>query len=336
MKVSVIIPIYNSEAYLEQCVDSVLSQDFDEFEVILVDDGSTDASPSIVDKFAAQDNRIRPVHKKNGGLSSARNAGLEVAVGDYVIFLDSDDWWNSDTCLRQLYDVAVQNDADFVRGEYRRVDETGSKFLGSRNFPNEIYHNKVMSPLPFLERVVQTEYYAWLYLVRRSSLGNACFRESLKYQEDVDFMFRIMILSLKCVYLPLAFYNYRFRESSMIRLDSPVKLGYTFEIPFYIHSYSGLCGSEELRSLYLRRAIMAYKMAYIDNLSKSPFYEMRRQIVEDNDIRHKNKEVVGWIRKNGLLGRYRKLFHILLLPPTISLPLVHKWHELQRGRTSRP
>ena len=93
MRFSIIIPVYNSEKYLKACVNSVLQQSYKDIEVILVDDGSKDRSPQICDTYAGQDKRIRTIHKKNGGTADARNAGLEVATGDYITFIDNDDYW---------------------------------------------------------------------------------------------------------------------------------------------------------------------------------------------------------------------------------------------------
>ncbi len=93
MTISVVVPIYNVAAYLKECVDMVLSQTYQDLEVILVDDGSTDRSGLICDEYARLDNRVKVIHKINGGLSDARNAGLNVATGEYIIFLDSDDKW---------------------------------------------------------------------------------------------------------------------------------------------------------------------------------------------------------------------------------------------------
>lgn len=109
IRYSVIIPVFRVENYLRQCVDSVLAQSFKNFEVILVDDGSPDNSPAICDEYALRDKRVHVIHKINGGLSSARNAGLDIAQGEYVMFLDSDDWWDDlealakiDECLRSV------------------------------------------------------------------------------------------------------------------------------------------------------------------------------------------------------------------------------------------
>ena len=97
MKLSVVIPVYRVESTLDRCVESVLRQHVDDMEVILVDDGSPDRCPQLCDEWARRDSRIRVVHKPNGGLSDARNAGIDIATGDYIAFVDSDDWIADDT-----------------------------------------------------------------------------------------------------------------------------------------------------------------------------------------------------------------------------------------------
>ena len=93
-EISIIVPVYNVEKYLKRCIDSILNQSFTDFELILVDDGSTDNSGEIIDEYAIKDERIKVIHKENGGLSSARNVGIEYSKGNYIAFVDSDDWEN--------------------------------------------------------------------------------------------------------------------------------------------------------------------------------------------------------------------------------------------------
>lgn len=124
--VSVIIPVYNAQKYLDQCIRSVLDQTFTDFEIILVDDGSTDDSGEICDRYGRQDSRVKVFHKPNGGSSSARNIALSEARGSYIIFLDSDDYWYVDDSLETLLNVALRENADIVRGEYKAVDENGA------------------------------------------------------------------------------------------------------------------------------------------------------------------------------------------------------------------
>ena len=109
---SIIVPVYKTKAYLNECVASVLAQSFRNFELILVDDGSPDECPQICDSYAQQDYRIRVIHKSNGGLSSARNAGLDVANGEYVLFLDSDDFWKHANLLSNIDDIIRLTKAD--------------------------------------------------------------------------------------------------------------------------------------------------------------------------------------------------------------------------------
>ena len=112
---SLIIPVYNVEAYLKQCIDSVLEQEYTDYECILVDDGSTDNSPKICDEYANHDSRFKVIHKENGGLSDARNHGLKSSEGSYIFFIDSDDYLYNQTVLSSLYDIIQTNkDCDFI------------------------------------------------------------------------------------------------------------------------------------------------------------------------------------------------------------------------------
>ena len=125
--ISVIIPVYNTEKYLKQCVESVLGQSYQSFEMILIDDGSTDFSGKICDEYSNQDKRIQVIHKSNGGQSSARNKGLDLAKGKYIYFLDSDDYL-FDTLLEKLVNTAEENNADVVFFEAQSfVDDEENK-----------------------------------------------------------------------------------------------------------------------------------------------------------------------------------------------------------------
>ena len=126
--ISVIIPVYKVEAYLTACVESVLAQTYQKIEIILVDDGSPDNCPRMCDEFAARDSRVRVIHKENGGLSSARNAGIDVARGEYLAFLDSDDLWTP-VFLERLYTALTKTGADFAVCLFRRFQGEPPKEL---------------------------------------------------------------------------------------------------------------------------------------------------------------------------------------------------------------
>lgn len=142
-KVSIVVPIYKVEKYLQRCVDSLLSQTLEDIEIILVDDGSPDRCPEMCDELAEEDYRIRVVHKKNGGLSSARNAGIRVAAGQYIGFVDSDDTVDPDM-YRKMLDVMESQKVDFVMSDYLRFPAEGEPYLKTLDIRGGRYDKDVI------------------------------------------------------------------------------------------------------------------------------------------------------------------------------------------------
>ena len=130
--ISVIVPIYGVESYLQQCVDSIINQTYNNLEIILVDDESPDNCGEMCDEYALRDSRIRVIHKKNGGLSDARNAGLNVAQGEYIVFVDSDDWMELDG-IEYMYHLAIENSADLVIGGVEKIDDETKQIITTTN-----------------------------------------------------------------------------------------------------------------------------------------------------------------------------------------------------------
>ena len=136
-KVSIVVPVYNSENYVAKTIESLLNQTLKEIEIILVNDGSTDNSGKICDEYSKKDGRIIVVHKPNGGLSDARNAGMKVVTGKYIMFLDADDLFEPDTC-EHMYKTIEETGADYVIGNYQMTDEDGTRWQNSA-FDTEKY-----------------------------------------------------------------------------------------------------------------------------------------------------------------------------------------------------
>lgn len=130
IKVSVIVPVYNSEDYVGATVDSIINQTLKDLEIILVNDGSTDNSGKICDEYAKKDERIKVVHKPNGGLADARNAGMKVVNGKYMMFIDADDLFEVDSC-EHMYNTIEKNEVDYVIGNYQMMDNDGTKWPNS-------------------------------------------------------------------------------------------------------------------------------------------------------------------------------------------------------------
>lgn len=136
-KFSIVVPVYNVEQYLERCIESLTHQTLEDIEIILVDDGSPDGCPAICDKYAAKDARIKVIHKTNGGVSAARNDGLNIATGEWIIFCDSDDWMELDAC-EFLYRIGEEKQVDVVVGDINRIK--GHEIIYNRYFANEFHY----------------------------------------------------------------------------------------------------------------------------------------------------------------------------------------------------
>lgn len=201
--ISVIVPVYNVERYLNSCVDSILSQTFVDFELLLINDGSNDSSGTICDKYAAKDSRVRVFHKKNKGVSSARNIGLDNAIGEWIAFVDSDDYIKSD----YLYSMITQSDADLIMNSFQIIDNV-QKF--DNVVSNSYYErNEIKS---FLSKYIWSANFLtpWCKLFKRELVGNIRFNTKLSYAEDTIFVFEY-ILNIQTV-RTVVNYGYQYRR----------------------------------------------------------------------------------------------------------------------------
>lgn len=209
--VSVIIPVYNVEKYLNQCVESVVSQTFKDIEIILVNDGSKDASGTLCDEWAKKDNRIKVIHKQNSGPAATRNVGTSTASGDWVLYLDSDDWYEQDNLIDTLLCNAAKNGSDIVCFNYRRF------FENSRSFSDILCHtesddvsvaymvdNKIFTSSPCLK------------LIKRSIItDNSIYFEEGILSEDIEFNAKFLLATDKISFCQECVYVYRARENSI-------------------------------------------------------------------------------------------------------------------------
>lgn len=212
MKVSFIIPIYKVEAYLNQCVDSILAQTYRDIEVIMVDDGSPDRCPEMCDTYAGQDSRVRVVHKVNGGLSDARNTGLKAATSDYVIFVDGDDFWTDEGQLAKLMNLVEENPTcDFIgfNCSYYYPDSNTYK-------PWPAYSEAISKPASgndILQTLVKSgtvPMSACMKIIKRTFLlDNALFFEVGILAEDIPWFVNVLEKCSKCMFINQYIYAYR-------------------------------------------------------------------------------------------------------------------------------
>lgn len=214
-KITVIIPVYNVEKYVGEALDSVINQTYKNLEIIVIDDESKDSSGDICEEYAKKDNRITVVHQKNKGLSGARNTGLDLATGKYIMFLDSDDKFELDAC-ENFYKEIEKTNAEYVVGNYIYIDEDGTK-----------WEKPVFDQDKYKEFKLSIEDYKNSFFIMNSTVWNKIFRrsflEELKMKfvervpaEDAIFTTYCFIKSSQVYYMPKIMYNYRMRYSDSI------------------------------------------------------------------------------------------------------------------------
>lgn len=206
--VSVIVPIYKVEPYLAECVDSLCRQTYQNLEIILVDDGSPDRCGQMCDDFAAGDNRITVIHKKNGGLSDARNTGMAHASGDYLCFVDSDDYLALNA-ISVLLETALEHDADIVCGIHQSFYD-GETVAVEDHEPQV----EILDSLTAIKRSVRKDWGAWGKLYKRSVHESILFPVG-KIHEDEAIMLQLLQKCRRVVFLDSKLYFYRTRENSI-------------------------------------------------------------------------------------------------------------------------
>lgn len=221
MKLSYIIPVYNVEKYLRQCIDSVLAQSFDDYEIILVDDESPDGCPKICDEYAEKyPDTIKAIHQKNKGLAGARNSGMKIARGEYICFVDSDDYFGADG-MAFLYQKAVEFDADILQNSYICLEEnSGESYNVQSAIPtNTLLSHGDMQDIVCRNSTQRTTIFVWRNLYKRSFLfkNNLKFDEKLRMIEDSPFNTQAFLMAERFVCIDKPIYTYRIRQDSLQR-----------------------------------------------------------------------------------------------------------------------
>ena len=281
MILSIIVPVYNVEAYLEKCVDSLLDQDIEltDYEIILVDDGATDSSGVLCDTLAARHPNIKVVHKKNGGLSSARNAGISVASGDYIQFVDSDDYL-SPCVLRGLMEQILAQKLDILRYNYQNVNEKGEAFEPNRySKPFVDYSTDVCDGTAFLNERLGFGCYAWQFIVKADILkgGNGRFTEGIWF-EDVDWTPRVLIQAGRVASTRQVVYNYLFRVGSISRSPDAEKKRKKISDQFFLIDSLNKSSEKASDKRWFRGMTSQIALSIIQMVGQSFFSERKRFI----------------------------------------------------------
>ena len=222
MKLSIVVPVYRVAQYLPKCVDSLLAQDISDYEIILVDDGSPDECPQICNQYAERYSNIKVIHQANAGLSAARNTGIAAAIGDYIMFVDSDDYLQPNV-LGALMEQVERDNLDVLRFNYQNVNEQYEVFLPFKDAKRDVdYSEDVVDGETFLNKRLGPGCYAWQFVLSRELLNTCLFTPNI-YFEDTDWTPRMLIGTQRVASTPMVVYNYLWRQGSITLPTEPKK-----------------------------------------------------------------------------------------------------------------
>lgn len=315
MRISVIIPVYNVENYLAECIESVCNNDYNDLEIILVNDGSTDSSDSICDRYAGIDSRIKVIHKSNSGVSSARNSGIDVASGDYIAFLDGDDLVKSNIYRKLLdalqynnVDIAICRFSDYVCGtEIVHTEPIPTGCLYGQDVWNNLVLDMLGTPLdkakcaPIMGSICRGLYRKCIILANNIRFKN------IKIAEDMLFHLEYLCCCKSAVVLSESLYMYRYNSQSVTH-DYKHNLFETMQRQFSIvqdvlKSY-GKFG--ELEQEYLMATWLYYVTWCINNECHANSKQSRIQIFKNMDILRNEKHYDGLLAHRVLKGIHWK------------------------------
>lgn len=253
MKISIIIPVYNCEKYISACIESVLNQTWKNYEIVIVNDGSTDSSGTICDEFAKRDSRITVIHQENRGVSNARNNGLLYATGDVVSFIDGDD-----TLEPNMYEILItamiEHNVEIAHCGYKHI--VGDEVRLVHDTKRVLVQEKQEA----VECLISGRIFGgglWSKLFRRELLNGLQFRENLKINEDILFNFEAFYKAAKSVFVDYALYNYiaRFGTSAVFKTENEKKMKDACEVSKIIYeklidgSLKNIAAERYIRSL---------------------------------------------------------------------------------------
>lgn len=275
-KVSIIVPVYNVQSYLERCLNSILNQSLQDIEIIAIDDGSTDGSTDMLEEYFSKDPRLQLLNTHNGGLSFARNNGIKLAHADLIMFCDSDDYYNTDT-VRLMYDAITKNKVDIAVGGVQMVYETEKFTAHQKNHDRQYYRPKLQGSHQISDEILKkTDIAAWNKIYRKSIIieNNISFPEGIWYEDN--YFFHVYAWSSKQIFfLPYDtfVYNYvRRPDSIMSKTFSKTPKAYDhLEIGFRLFSFLKERGMFQEHRLYYRDILSEFGKLTIQYLPDASF-----------------------------------------------------------------
>ena len=320
-KISVIVPVYKAEKYIRRCVDSILAQKFTDFELLLIDDGSPDASGAICDEYAAKDSRVKVFHKENGGVSSARNVGLDNACGEWITFVDADDWI-AETFIAGLYTPITNGEkVDFVQGGC--LNYANGEVVGINQKYNDYIGNDYAKLFAEFRGLVVSKLFKAILL--RTESGHLYFDEKIAIAEDMLFTLEYLPRVEKYSFVEETGYYYR-KDNPHSATTAKRKSNYEAELYSFRRKFKSVMDYKTLRNLPDEACAIRYNQcgrAVIEcvlSLYKGDYKRSYRLQHLTNDFAEKEKNLLEYVKfdivKRFLFHLFRnghyKIFDILL------------------------
>ena len=277
MKISIIVPVYNIEKYIHRCIDSLLAQTYKDLEILLVDDGSSDRSGTICDQYTQADQRVKVIHQTNGGVSRARQRGLDAATGTFIIHADPDDWMEATMC-EKLIAKAVEEKADMVFCDYW-LESAHPEVISQR--PNSLNSYDV------LRQIVSYQLHgaSWNKLIRKDVLSKYGCRftpTDIHFCEDILFHARLLINDIKISYLPEALYHYNIsNNTSLTNTFSEKKIRSWLKV---IEELKSILRPQDFDALYFLEKDVLYAAFILrkNDLLKSLYPQTRERFIHEH------------------------------------------------------
>ena len=278
---SIIVPVYNVAKYLPKCLDSLLNQDIDkeEYEIILVDDGSLDRCGEICDEYAAKYDNIKVVHRENGGLSAARNSGIEIAQGKYIQFVDSDDYLEPNVEKALVEKMEMEN-LDILRFNYQNVNDNYEVFDPNKSGKLYVdYRDGICDGLAFLNERLGYACYAWQFVLKAELVRSIpLFKEGI-YFEDTEWTPRILVVAKRVTSVSIVVYNYLIRRGSITKSVEPAKRQKLFGDSLALIDAKKVQMQKVSDRRWFEGIIAHLVVSAISNLSKD-FYPQRKKYLD--------------------------------------------------------
>lgn len=289
-EVSVIIPVYNVEEYLERCINSALEQTYTDYEVILINDGSTDNSGLICDRYARQYDSVKVINQENKGLALARKAGIDKAKGRYVIFVDSDDWIHKDM-LKRMYQKMKETQSQIVCCKYKIVSENVKKIVDTKKSVPQIICNDSHDSAYHMYVTRELSASAWAKMIDARIMSNVSFRGDLAIGEEHDMVAQLISLAHRVCIIPNEYYYYFQRTGSISRSGYNIKYFNSFKN--YQSIRNKATGDYPEISSYINSYFANYEMAIITAMCRNKIFDKDAISELRHDLRTNIKDILS-------------------------------------------